>query len=431
MEDLKVIYEKFNKLKDTSSRLEKEELLRNFDDDLFRKTLNFLLSPYIVTNIGGAKLKKFSLNQGTRHITSFEDYIDFLSNEVNGKQASVDVVMEYVNEQPEEYRDFLMELCTKKFKLGLTSKTVNKVYGEDIIPSFDIMLAHSYHEHGDKIDGEFIITNKLNGCRMIAIVDEHGVQLFSRQGKIMTGLIEIKNELVAYPYGVYDGEILAIGEFKDSDACYKETIKRSRIKGVKSGLKYVMYDYLTLDEFKFQKSDTPCIERKTRLMDIVSEHKMRFTEYLKPLYIGDDTSRIMELCETMTNEGEEGIMVNNSYASYQFKRTSDILKVKLFSEGDVLVTEVLEGEGRLKGKMGKVKINYMIDGEEYSCYCGSGFNDHDREYYWEHQDEILNKIMVVSYKGVTSNENGGYGLQFPVYKSIRDDKEGLEDTHIE
>ena len=38
MEDLKIIYEKFNKLKNTSSRLEKEELLRNFDNDLFRKT---------------------------------------------------------------------------------------------------------------------------------------------------------------------------------------------------------------------------------------------------------------------------------------------------------------------------------------------------------------------------------------------------------
>lgn len=431
MEDLKIIYEKFNKLKDTPSRLEKEEMLRSFDDDLFRKSLNFLLSPYIVTNIGGAKLKKFSLNQGDRHIQSFEDYIDFLTNEVNGKQVSVDIVMEYVNEQPEEYRGFLMELCTKKFKLGLTSKTVNKVYREDIIPSFDIMLANSYHEHGDKIDGEFIVTNKLNGCRMIAIVDKNGVQLFSRQGKVMSGLIEIKNELAGYPYGVYDGELLAIGEFKDSDACYKETIKRSRIKGVKTGLKYVMYDCLTLDEFKFQKSDTPCIERKTKLMEIVNEHKMRFTDYLKVIYIGDDTSRIMEICEEMTNEGEEGIMVNNSYAPYQFKRTSDMLKVKLFSEGDVLVTEILEGEGRLKGKMGKVKINYLIDGEEYSCYCGSGFSDHDREYYWEHQDEILNKMIVVSYKGVTSNENGGYGLQFPVYKAIRDDKEGIEDTHIE
>ena len=79
----------------------------------------------------------------------------------------------------------------------------------------------------------------------------------------MEQLIELEKDFINLPEGVYDGELLAIGEFNNAAEQYKETMKRSRIKGVKTGLKMVCYDYIEdIDSFFNGLDNTPCIDRK-------------------------------------------------------------------------------------------------------------------------------------------------------------------------
>lgn len=458
---LKDVFDKFEQIKNTSARTGKEALLRQYEnDEMFKMTLKFLLNPYVVTNIGAAKLKKFSstpiildgfkeyiefltddvTNVGTRlkkfsspsiELNGFKEYIEFLINKANGKQSTVNIIMGYINKQDDIYEDFLKDLATKSYKMGLSSKTVNKIYGDGFIPEFNVMLAHPYDEKDLRC--RFIVTPKLNGCRLICVVENGEPLFFTRQGKPMEDMIQLEREMSRYEDGVYDGEVLAIGDYVDSDAQYKDTIKRSRVKGVKTGLKFVMYDFIELDEFKKGVSTIPCEERKEHLKELVENYGMSYSEYLNPLYIGHNSSILKPLCERLTLSGEEGIMINKADGKYQFKRTNEILKYKLFHEGDVLVTDIIEGDGKLKGTLGALKVIYMIDGKTYTSKVGSGFTDKDRDYYWNNKDEILNKIIVVKYKVVLPpSEDGNRGLLFPVYQGIiRDDKTSLDDTNIE
>ena len=88
--------------------------------------------------------------------------------------------------------------------------------------------------------------------------------------------------------GVIDGELLAIGEFKDSAEGYKETMKRSRIKGDKTGLKVVAYDFIAdINNFYKGRDNTPCYIRKMNLENLIRNSKTKFIEYLNPIYYGE------------------------------------------------------------------------------------------------------------------------------------------------
>ena len=255
----------------------------------------------------------------------------------------------------------------------------------------------------------------------------------------MEQLIELEKDFMNLPEGVYDGELLALGEFNNAAEQYKETMKRSRIKGVKTGLKMVCYDYIEdIDSFFNGIDNTPCIDRKSKLEMIIKSSKddynIEHIEYLYPLYIGKDKSMIEKYSNEAVSKGDEGIMLSIADSPYKCSRTHYLQKVKLFKTADVYVDEVLEGDGRLFGTLGKIKISYLIDGEKHSCYLGSGFSDSDRSLIWDNPELIINKVITIKFFEVSENDNGGKGLRFPTWismDSIRDDKSFLEDTNID
>ena len=65
-------------------------------------------------------------------------------------------------------------------------------------------------------------------------------------------------------------------------------------------------------------------------------------------------------------------MLNKINGFYEFKRTKQLLKVKKFNEGDVLVTDILEGEGRLEGTLGKIEVQFKYKGDIYIAISTSG-----------------------------------------------------------
>ena len=100
------------------------------------------------------------------------------------------------------------------------------------------------------------------------------------------------------------------------------------------------------------------------------------------------------------------------------KRNNGILKVKSFKHADVLCTNIIEGDGKYKGTLGLIKCDY----KGFELGVGSGFTDQQRDYYWNHRDEIIGKIIQIKYKGETKNKQGGLSVQFPIFQCIRSDK---------
>lgn len=438
MNDLLEVIEVFDKIASTSSTIEKQNIIKEHkNNELFKLCLKFLLDDMIVTGISDKKYNKgLNLHLSLGLIHDVEELLEYVRLNNTGRDEDIIEVKSYI----ESMYSFLKGLVCKSIKLGANSKLVNKAFGYNFIPIFNVMLAESFDKHKGKIkNNKFILTTKLDGSRIIAIKDGNKILFYTRQGKPIEQLIELEKDFMNLPEGVYDGELLALGEFNNAAEQYKETMKRSRIKGVKTGLKMVCYDYIEdIDSFFNGIDNTPCIDRKNKLETIIKssrdDYNIEYIEYLYPLYVGKDKSMIEKYSNEAVSKGDEGIMLSIADSPYKCSRTHYLQKVKLFKTADVYVDEVLEGEGRLSGTLGKIKISYLIDGEKHSCYLGSGFSDSDRSLIWDNPELIINKVVTIKFFEISENDNGGKGLRFPTWismDSIRDDKSSLEDTNID
>ncbi len=436
MNELNQIKDIFYEIKNVSSKKGKEFILRQHEDnELFKECLKFLLDPEIVT---GLSTKKMNKDVGYDEVTTGDITImfDYLKRNNTGRDEDIRTIKTFCKIQ--EDTEFWTEFFSGKFKCGLDVKGVNKVYGNDFIEDFTIMLAESYSKNKNKVKGkEFILTTKLDGSKIIVIKENDKLLLKTRQNKLYENLVDIENEFKLLPNGVYDGEILAIGNFENSADQYKETMKRSRIKGIKKGLKMVCYDYVeNINDFKNKLCKTKCIDRKNKLKEILNRD-LNFIEYLEPLYIGDDITKISEYSNKAVLHGDEGIMLSIADSPYECKRSKNLLKVKEFHDGEVLVTEIIEGTGKYINKLGAVKCQFKYNDKVYEVEVGSGWQDNERELLFNNPELILDKVISIRYFEISQNSTtGDYSLRFPTINLrypdfIRTDKDGIEDTNID
>ena len=334
----------------------------------------------------------------------------------------------------EDIQDLLLRILLKDLRCNINAKSINKVF-HNLIPIFGVQLAESYEKHKKTIDGkkEFILTTKLDGGRLLVINRENETLFYTRAGKRMEGLVELEEDFRELPNGIYDGELIAEGDFETSADMYNATMKRSRTKGIKHGLKMMCYDFID-DEKDFWngKCNVKCIDRKNNLQWILENHNPSHIEYLYPLYIGKDINMIEKYSMEAIANQEEGIMCNIADAPYETKRSKNLLKVKIFKTADVLVEAIHEGEGKYANTLGRVTVSFLYEGKKYSIDCGSGFTDQQRDYWYNRQDELLGKIVTLKCFEVSKNQQGGVGLRFPIWLNIiRDDKFSLEDTNVD
>lgn len=427
MENLQQIKGIFDELRAVSGRKAKEEILKqNKNNILFREILDFVYNPYIVTGISSKKIKKDlpMLETMTQDVTCVMDYI---KRNNTGRDGDIAFVKTFIKCMPNELEEFLVGMFTKNLKVGITAKTINKIF-ENLIPEHEVMLAEKYSDNAKRVEGkDFILSIKLDGTRATVFNTVDGVKVYSRQGQPIEGLTQIVEEFKNLPYGVYDGELCATGYFKSSKDMFKETMKRSRVKGEKLGLKMVCFDYIKNPEHFYRgKDETPCIERKFNLTNIIIEarakHSIPHIESLDALYYGNDMTAIDKYVRKAMADDEEGIMLNIADAPYECKRSKNLLKVKVFNTADLKVIGYEEGTGRNSGRLGALVVDYK--GNEVKV--GSGFTDEQRESLWLCRDHekmtLIGKIIEVQYFEETKNDQGGTSLRFPTFLRVRDDK---------
>lgn len=345
-----------------------------------------------------------------------------------------DITNNFLAMTDEKIRDLYKGVLLKDLKLGVNIRTINKVW-KGLIPTSETgvevkpMLANKI-DFDKPPQGEFAITEKLDGIRCIAICKKDNIQLYTRQGKLIEGCIEVEHCLSIIQYEcdlefVLDGELLAEGCTYNN--VYKETIKRVKNKNeFKTGVNFVAFDILDIVEFENMKCTTPYYQRLETLMclnkNVITKvnpiNMKQVVKIINPLYIGADMERVLLLLEEYKLKGAEGLMINLLDAPYEFKRSKNILKVKVMQTVDLKIIGFEEGQGRNAGKLGALIVEYKGN----SVGVGSGFTDYDREFIWNNQDQYLEKICEVQYFEVSKDKNGVESLRFPIYNHMRPDK---------
>lgn len=414
----------FESLEATNGRKAKEEILmKNKNNILFKEILNFVYNPYILTGISTKKMNKKVNILSENKTISVTTVMHHLKNNNTGRDIDVSYVQTYIEKQPTELHDFLAKVFTKSLKVGITLKTINKIF-DNFIPEYDVMLAEKFEDNQKRVEGKnFILTTKLDGRRLTFVKDGNILQGKTRQGLTVEGLVEIENDFKRLPDGVYDGELCAIGDFADSKAMFKETSKRASVKGEKTGLKFICFDYIQ-DPKDFYNGicETPCEKRKLDLAGIITHAKVekgvQYIESLEILYYGSDLNVIPKIMEKATSNGEEGLMLNIADAPYECKRSKNILKLKQFQTADLRIIDMQEGQGKNVGKLGAILVDY----KGFEVGVGYGYTDAQRQEFWDKKEDMIGKIIEVEYFEETTNEQGGISLRFAGFKCIREDK---------
>lgn len=196
-------------------------------------------------------------------------------------------------------------------------------------------------------------------------------------------------------------------------------MKITRKDGEKHGVKMLVFDCMTSDEFENQYCPDIYTDRRKHLDQIFdcTDHTYKYFTKLPVLYAGNDTSMIIKLLNEAISNNEEGIMINLADALYEFKRTSSLLKVKMMKTLDLEIVDYEEGNNSNKGKLGAFIVRYK-DGNLIKV--GSGYSKELREEVWKDPESYIGKIIEVQYFEETENQNGGKSLRFPVFNDFRD-----------
>ena len=382
----------------------------------------FLLDPAIITGLSDAKINK--------KVTAMPDIdIQYLScgylyimgaGHNTGSDASIATIQNYLHKNP-EYEEFLKRLFTKNLPIGVEAATINKVYGEEIIPVWEVQQGYPIDKYKFR-KGELIFASrKLNGSRGTYFKGD----IISRQAQKFEGLDHIIKDIekiIGTDYAV-DGELIRrnIDGLTDGQN-FRETISILNSDGNdKSLIKFVIFDIVPIDEFERDACTENYSVRKKRLLDLKNKIQKNGTqniEVVQMVYEGTNVNDVYDWLDYAVKHDWEGLVVNRQ-VPYRRTRHNGCLKVKRFYTVDLRITAIEEGQNRLAGTMGALVVDYK--GNELRV--GSGFDDATRVAVWENPDNYIGKIVEVKFKEKSCDKKTGLeSLQFPTFVRFRDDK---------
>ena len=264
---------------------------------------------------------------------------------------------------------------------------------------FKPMLAHDYKDYEDKIKYPVVTQPKLDGVR--CIVDANGMR--SRNGKELISAPHIYEALKPlfekYPDLVFDGELYAhkdTCDFNKIISCVRKTKPTANdITESKQYIQYWVYDLPShigtfIERFKaLVELDLPecCVIVPTEQADNKKDISAYYSDYMA--------------------DGYEGQMIRVLDSEYENKRSKNLLKHKSFVDAEFEIRGVVEGKGKLSGKIGKLifdRFESAVNGDHE--YLEKLFKEGD----------LIGKKATVKYFELTTD-----GVpRFPKVIAIRD-----------
>lgn len=283
--------------------------------------------------------------------------------------------------------------------------------------AWNVQLAHNINDHPIAPGEWFTLTQKLNGIRGTFYRGE----IVGRNGTHYAGLEHIEKALSDFPGLVFDGEITLAnpGALSDSEAFRAAAGLVRRKGGDKSNLALTIFDAIPTAEFESGDSRTSYRARREFLDELSSRFSgLPNVRILPALYQGSDATMIPQLLRKMTTEGKEGLIANLD-TPYQCRRNPGVLKIKQFHTMDLPIIRCEPGTGELSNTLG----SFIVDFKGNEVGVGVGFTMEQRLDFWRIRDKLRGKLVEVKYKEVSANAHGGQSLQFPVFLSLRTDKQ--------
>lgn len=290
--------------------------------------------------------------------------------------------------------------------------------------SFKPMLAS--HADLDNINFPVMCSPKLDGVRAIVL----GGKVLSRSLK------PIPNEFVQDLFGHsdlegLDGELI-VG-YPTDPHCFSNTTSGIMKEKGEPDVNFYIFD--------------STLNPKESWMNRFYATRMQYLKHdkikLVPQKLIEDMDELLELEKHYLDCGYEGLMIRNGRAPYKFGRSTTkegyLLKLKRYLDSEARALKVyplfsntneakrnelgkLERSNCKAGmveqpKLGTLEVEDLKTGTVF--HIGSGFTEEERIYFYEHQDEVVGKILKYKYFPVGVKELPRH----PVFLGFRDERD--------
>ena len=423
------------KLESDNSRLAKEQIIQEAMQeglDEFFEGVKMALDPLYTFGVKQVPVKEENevLSAQGCEWKIFKELADKLhARELTGHAARDAIELTMSVATAEQWNGFYRRILIKDLRCGVSEKTVNKIakkFPQYAIPVFTCQLAHDSANHEKKMTGKKQIEVKLDGVRVLAVCKNGKVETFSRNGKQFHNFGHIIEEIETVlknnpsPYDlVLDGEVMS-ANFQD---LMKQVHRKSGGDATDAVLH--LFDMCPLDKFLEGGWDKPQSFRSQAVKAWVEQHSsvLKHVQALDwedvDLSTSEGEKRFVDLNKAAVDGGYEGVMIKDTDAPYECKRSHAWLKMKPFIEVTLEVKDVEEGTGRNIGKLGALVCEGLDDGRSIKVNVGSGFSDSDRDTYWTGRSSLVGNLVEVRADAITQNQDGTYSLRFPRFKTFR------------
>ena len=417
----------FEILESTNSRLEKERIVNDIPDEL-REDFDYILECLAGKHKFGYTYYNTTpvINPNVSNLT-VKQALEFLQVPTTIKDWSKSTIQRVV-EQTTAWYDFFEPIVNRKLRLGIGQSVLSK-------DALSPMLAKKFEGAAKYDKNGYYITEKLDGNRCIAHFENGNWKFTSRSGKEMHVNFDMSGLDTTL---IYDGEILSPEQSKMSLAI-EDKIKYdiapntifsdgfSSTSGLinrhttDKKLVYNVFDIMNAASYKDRREELDKMQP--------SSADVRILPVLKHCKTQEELQECWEILNKITDIGGEGLMINLGQSSYLHKRTDQVLKLKKVHTIDMQVYAFKWGTGKYEGQIGSLEARAMTeDGKEVYCSVGTGLSDEQRQTWALHPEQILKKIIEVSYFSISQSKEdrehstGLYSLRFPRLKKVRLDK---------
>jgi DNA ligase-1 len=407
-------------MKSTSSLLDKKKIIDSIIDDEFIKnvlfyTYNDNLKYYVTSK--NCKKQMMLCDENDIHDTIF-DLLDDLNSRTYTGHDAIAMVNNFVSRHQHHGR-LIFSILDRNLEIRASESVINKVI-PGLIPTFEVALATKYEPRFcDFENEEWLASRKLDGVRCIIRKEHESVKAYSRQGNELTTIQKVLDDVALIPGNfVLDGEICLMDN--KGNESFKGLMKQIKKKNHQiDNPKYVIFDYLTLEEFDTKEGTATLEDRyinlqgcdltETDTLSLLEQHPIESHEHLNEIILAAD------------DEGYEGVMVRKN-TGYEGKRSKNLLKCKKFHDAEYKVVScdfeqhriIKEGKEVLVPMLAQAYITHK--GHEVAI--GSGWSQEQRIKYEANPQELIGKTITVQYFEETTNKKGETSLRFPTVKHV-------------
>jgi len=417
MERLREVVKKIKAISNTKGSKAKSEVFQTFkDDDDFITIIKLAYDPFVnfkIKNIGvidSLVEPNLTYNEFLTMLTTLRD-----SNINKTLRTQAEELLKAAHH---EDVSILKDIVQKELSIGISTKSMNKAV-PNLIPVFEVMLAKPLDS--TELTFPVQVDLKEDGVRCIAVVKDGSCKLFTRQGRLMS-FPKLEKDFVTLSADgdlVFDCEVETKGSRTAVSGIINSNIKKGYTTDSDNLLVAQVFDVLHLEEFTSQNCRTMQKDRTAmlqKLFMVAGGNVKRVAQVESQLAYS--YAKLQEISADYINNGYEGIIVKDLQGKYEFKRSSNWLKVKAVNSTTLKVVGVEQGKGKREGKVGALVCESECG--VVSVNVGSGLTDDDIDTFTK--TPPIGKYVEVLFNVAIQSDDYNWSLFLPRFKEVRIDK---------